>query len=192
MYSELEVKSRIRVPPNLFGKKIEEAVEDSVRADFEGVLDLENGLFLNVIEVKSIGDGVIVPGDGAVYYNTVFTILAYKPVVQEIVEGVISEIAEFGAFAKIGPIEGLIHKSQVMDDFVSYSNTGSLSGKDSNRVLKVGDKIRARVIAANLKNLQTAKVGLTMRQEGLGVLAWFDKKAPAPKKASAKKKEAEE
>ncbi|MFA5406403.1 MAG: DNA-directed RNA polymerase [Candidatus Nanoarchaeia archaeon] len=190
MYTELKLKSKIRVPPHLFGKKIAESVEESVRTDFEGVLDLEEGLFLGVIEVLDIGDGVIVAGDGAVYYDVVFTILAYKPVVQEVVEGIITEIAEFGAFAKIGPIEGLIHKSQIMDDFVSYSKTGSMAGKDSNRVLKVGDKIRARVIAANLKNLQTAKVGLTMRQEGMGVLSWFEKKV-APVKKASKKKEAE-
>jgi len=182
MYSQLKIKSRIRVPPALFGSDIKVAVEESVKKDFEGVLDQAHGLFLGLINVDNIGDGVIIPGDGAVYYDTVFDIISYNPIVQELVEGTITEVAEFGAFAKVGPIEGLIHKSQVMDDFISYSNTGTLSGKETNRVLKVGDKIIARVIAANLKNLQTAKVGLTMRQEGLGASTWLDKKKKGAKK----------
>jgi len=188
MYSSVKVKSRIRVPPVLFGKKIEEAIEESVRVGFNGFLDPNEGLFLELIDVESIGDGLIISGDGAVYYDTVFNMVSYKPLVQELVEGTISEIAEFGAFAKIGPIEGLIHKSQIMDDFVSYSKSGSLAGKE--RSIKIGDKVRARVIAANLKNLQTAKVGLTMRQEGLGVIGWADKKAEPKKTAKKEEKEA--
>jgi len=181
MYKQLKIKSRIRVPPNLLGSDINAAVEESVKQEFEGNLDMTHGLFLSLVEVENIGEGTIIPGDGAVYYDTVFNIIAYNPIVQELVEGTITEIAEFGAFAKVGPIEGLIHKSQVMDDFISYANTGTLTGKETNQVLKVGDKIKARVIAANLKNLQTAKVGLTMRQEGLGAESWFKKKKGAKK-----------
>jgi len=186
MYKQLKIKSRIRVPPALFGDDISEAVEASVRTDFEGVLDTNNGLLLSLVDVEDIGEGVIIPGDGAVYYDTVFNIIAYNPMVQELVEGEITEIAEFGAFGKVGPIEGLIHKSQVMDDFISYANTGTLTGKETGQVLKVGDKIKARVIAANLKNLQTAKVGLTMRQEGLGAESWFKKKKETKKKEAKK------
>ncbi len=176
MYSKLKIKSRVRVAPKLLGSNVVESVEASVKNNFIGSLDPVHGLFLDLINVDSVGDGVIIPGDGAVYYDAVFNILAYKPIVQELVEGVITEVAEFGAFAKIGPIEGLIHKSQVMDDFISYSKTGVLAGKESNNTLKVGDKIIARVIASNMKNLQTAKIGLTMRQSGLGVPSWFKKK----------------
>jgi DNA-directed RNA polymerase subunit E' len=172
MYSQLKMKARVRVSPRLLGKNIKKSVEQSIIEEIEGVLDPKEGLLLLLIEVESIGDGIIIPGDGAVYYDTMFTMISYQPMVQEIVEGNITEIAEFGAFAKIGPIEGLIHKSQVMDDFISYSNTGTLAGRDTKRVLKINDRIKARVIAANLKNLQTAKVGLTMRQEGLGSESW--------------------
>lgn len=182
MYTKLKIKSRVRVAPKLLGSDIKVAVEESIKEEFEGVLDNNQGLFLGLIEVEGIGNGIIIPGDGAVYYDTTFEIIAYRPIVQEVVEGTITEIAEFGAFAKVGPIEGLIHKSQVMDDFISYSNTGTLAGKDTNQVLKVNDKIRARVIAANLKNLQTAKVGLTMRQEGLGAESWLKRKTKGGKK----------
>lgn len=188
MYYKLKVKSRIRVPPNLLGKNIKKSVETSIMNDFEGVLDLKHGLFLCLIDVEGIGGGTVIPGDGAIYYDTVFKIITYNPVIQEVVEGEVTEIAEFGAFAKIGPIEGLIHKSQVMNDFVSYSKSGTLTGRDSKKVLKVGDKILTRVIASNLKNLQTAKVGLTMRQEGLGAFSWIEGKVKKETKKKTVKK----
>ena len=129
MYEKLKIKSRIRIPPALFGRDIKEAIRESVKNDFEGQLDAEHGLLLSFININKIGDGIIIPGDGAIYYDTEFEMVSYKAVPQELVEGEITEITETGAFAKIGPIEGLIHKSQVTDDFVSYAKTGVLMGK---------------------------------------------------------------
>jgi len=61
-----------------------------------------------------------------------------------------------------------------MDDFVSFSKDGTLLGKDSNKVLKVGDKVRSRIIAISIKNLKDPKIGMTMRQPYLGKVEWLD------------------
>jgi len=182
MYALLEIKSNIRVPPNLLGKKLKDAVESAIRKDFMGYVGKE-GLFLEVTKVRDIGEGTIIPGDGAIYYETTFEMLIYKPVLQEVVEGFVSEITEFGTFIRIGPIDGLVHVSQVMDDYVSYSDAGVLTGKESKRVLKQKDVVRTRIIAISLKSIKGAKIGLTMRQPGLGKLEWIDadkKRAEAP------------
>jgi DNA-directed RNA polymerase subunit E' len=146
------------------------------------------GLFIALVDVNEVGEGRIIPGDGAIYYETMFDILSYKPELHEIVEGDVSEITEFGAFARIGPIDGLVHISQVMDDFVSFSKTGSLQGKESKRSLKARDRIKSRVVAVSIKSLQTAKIGLTMRQVGLGKIEWVEedkKKEEKEKKVKA-------
>ena len=121
MYATLELKSNVRVPPQFLGKKLKEAVKSAIEKEYIGVLG-KNGIFLAVLGIKSIGEGTIIPGDGAVYYETTFETLVYRPVMQEVVDGFISEITEFGAFIRIGPIDGLVHVSQVMDDFVSFKN----------------------------------------------------------------------
>jgi len=69
-----------------------------------------------------------------------------------------------------------------MDDYVSFSDAGSLSGKSSGRILKAGDICVARVVAISHKG-DEPKIGLTMRQPGLGKLEWI--------KEDKKKKEAE-
>jgi len=173
MYGLVELKSNIRVPPQFLGKGLKDAVAAAINKEFVGYTG-KDGLFIALTKVKGIGEGTMIPGDGAVYYETNFEMLLYKPVLQEVVNGLVSEITEFGTFIRIGPIDGLVHVSQVMDDYVSYSDTGVLAGKDSKKTLKIKDKVLARIIAISLKSIKGAKLGLTMRQPGLGKIEWIE------------------
>ena len=87
----------------------------------------------------------------------------------------------------------MIHISQTMDDFVSFSKDKTLSGKETKRVLKVGDVCRARIIAVSFKDVLNPKLGLTMRQQGLGRLDWLKEEAEGklPKKEEKETKEKE-
>ena len=124
-----------------------------------------------VSEIVDIGEGIIIPGDGAAYYETIFKLYTFKPELQEIILGDITQIEDFGAFINLGPIDGMIHISQTMDDFVSFSKSGVLTGKQSKKSLKIGEECRARVIAISFKEPRNPKIGLTMRQWMLGSLS---------------------
>jgi DNA-directed RNA polymerase subunit E'/Rpb7 len=52
--------------------------------------------------------------------------------------------------------------------------------------LKVGDICKARIIAVSYKDLSNPKIGLTMRQIGLGKDEWNIEPAPAEVKEKAK------
>ncbi len=173
MFYRTQIKDHIRVPPDLFGSKVDEAVLEMVKKDYEGHISKEIGIVIDASKVTSIGEGTIVPGDGASYYETSFEIISFKPELQEVLPGRIKDIADFGAFLNIGPIEGMIHISQTMDDFVSFSKEKALQGKETKRSLKIGDKCMARVIAVSYKDISNPKIGLTMRQPGLGRLDWI-------------------
>ena len=121
------------------------------------------GFVISVVSVDSVDDGVIIPGDGAAYYRSVFKVLIWKPELQELVYGTIVEIANFGAFIQTGPMQGMIHISQTMEDYVSLSKTGTLSGKASKRNLGKEDDCIARIVAISFKGGEP-KIGLTMRQ----------------------------
>jgi len=191
LYKKVVIQDRVRVPPTKLGKKLEEAIEETIKEEYVGVLTPNKEIMLALIKIVNIGEGIIIHGDGAVYYDTTFEMLAYQPVMHEIVEGEVSEITEFGAFVRIGCVDGLIHVSQVMDDYVSYSKTGNLQGKTTNKSLSVKDKVRARIIAISLKTLASAKIGLTTRQPWLGKLKWIkeEKKLQAQQLAEQSKKE---
>lgn len=193
MFYKIECKDYIRVAPRYFELDVKDGVLKSVKLKYDGLINAELGFVIDVISVKEIGEGVIIPGDGASYYDTIFEILAYKPELQEVVVGKIKDIADFGAFLTLGPVDGMIHIGQTMDDFVSFSKEKVLTGRDSKKVLKVGDTCRARIIAVSFKDITNPKIGLTMRQQGLGKIEWIaeegkEEKKPAEKKAEAKGK----
>ena len=172
MFYLTEVEDYIRVEPKLFGLPTMESVEKQLKETYINYYDKDLGKVLSIVEVLSVGEGVIIPGDGATYYSSKFKLLVWKPELQELVYGVISEITNFGAFMDLGAIKGMIHISQTMDDYVSFNKANSLIGKASKRTLKQGDLCLARVVAISHKGGEL-KIGLTMRQPGLGKLEWI-------------------
>jgi len=185
MFYLTEVEDYVRVEPKLFGLPTAEAVDKQLRESYTNHYDKEMGKVVVVIEVLEVGEGVIIPGDGAAYYNTRFKILVWKPEMHELVYGSISEITNFGAFINLGVMRGMIHISQTMEDYVSFSKTNTLTGKASIRVLKQGDLCLARVVAISHKG-DDPKIGLTMRQPGLGKIEWI-KEDQVKKEADAQK-----
>jgi len=191
MYYKIELKDHIRVSPNLFNLDVEEAVIKRLKRKYDGFISSDLGIVIDVSGVKEIGQGVIIPGDGSSYYETTFEILCFKPELQEVIVGRIKDIVDFGAFITLGPIDGMIHVSQTMDDFVSFSKEKTLTGKESKKTLKINDVCRARIIAVSFKDPLNPKLGLTMRQQGLGRLDWIEdkqKEEVKPKKVSKKAK----
>ncbi|MDP2666868.1 MAG: DNA-directed RNA polymerase [Candidatus Diapherotrites archaeon] len=174
MYALITIRDTIRVPPTKFSGHLDHAVLEIVREDVEGLVDPDTGVVVAIVDAKRLGEGKIVPGDPAAYFDSQITFISYKPQVNEVVEGNISEATEFGAFLRTGPIEGLIHVSQIADDFVSFdAKLPGFIGRDSKRTLKVGDNVIARIVSVSMKNsVPDSKIGLTMRQPGLGKKEW--------------------
>ena len=191
MYYKSEVRAVVRVPPKLFGEKLEKAVSQQLKEEYEGQVLDQLGRVIRILDISKIDEGIIIPGDGAAYHRTDFTVLHYNPELGELVEGEIKDIAKFGAFVDFGPFEGMVHISQTMDDFVSFSKSGTLSGKKTGRTLKVGDKVRARIIAISYKDPKNPKIGLTMRQPFLGKLEWLESEIKGEKPKAKKAEKAE-
>ena len=185
MFYLTEVEDYIRVEPKLFGLATAEAVDKQLRELYSNYYDKEMGKSVVVIEVIHVGEGVIIPGDGATYYNSKFKLLVWKPELQELVFGEIAEITKFGAFIDMGVMRGMINISKKMDDFVSFSKANVLSGKASKRNLKQGDLCIARIVAISHKG-EDPKIGLTMRQPGLGKIEWVKEDAVKKQKEDEK------
>ncbi len=69
-----------------------------------------------------------------------------------LLEGVVTNVANFGAFVDIGVHQdGLVHVSQLADRFV----------KDPREVVKAGDIVKVKVVEVDLKR---RRIALTMKQ----------------------------
>ena|SRR3989344_915310 len=189
MFYKIEVNDHIRVPPKVFQLETKDAVIQRIKKKYEGYISKELGIVIDVADVKNIEEGIIITGDGAAYFNTTFELYAFKPEMQEVVHGNVRDIADFGVFMNLGPIEGMIHISQTMDDFVSFSKDKVLTGKETKRNLRVGDRCKARIIAVSFKDIMNPKLGLTMRQPFLGRLDWSEegKEGKSESKSESKK-----
>ena len=177
MYKKMKLKGVARIEPDHLGEPLEAAVDRSLRDKYEAVVDKSLGTIVAVLGSDNIGEGHILAGDGSVYYEVDFEALVFKPEMQEIVEGEVVEIVKFGAFLSIGPFDGLLHVSQITNEYISYDEKNArLVSKESSKSLGEGDRVRARVIAVSLneKEPRESKIGLTMRQTGLGRLEWLE------------------
>ena len=193
MFYRTKLKDHIRVPPTAFSKDLKEAVIEEIKKKYDGYISKELGIVIDVSDVGNISQGILIHGDGATFHEVLFEVIVFKPELQEVVFGKVKDIADFGAFLNIGPIDGMIHISQTMDDFVSFTKDKTLFGKETKRSLKIGDLCKSRIIAVSFKELTNPKLGMTMRQHGLGKIDWEKEiaaeknaetavKAPAPKK----------
>jgi DNA-directed RNA polymerase subunit E' len=176
MYKIVTVEDTVRVPPKRFSEELMLVITQELEGMSVGKIDKNLGVILAVTEVKEVGEGRIILGDGAVYYKAKFSMLVYQPVVNEVVEGSVTEVTEFGAFVNFGPIDGLIHVSQITEDFMSYDQkNAAFIGRESNKILKVGDVVQARIVTVSMKSrVSESKIGLTMRQPYLGKLEWIE------------------
>lgn len=187
MFKILSIKDTVRVPPSKFDLELHESVRKSLQEQVEGNIDQNAGIFLVVMEVKSVGEGRIIPEDGAIYYPAEYKALVYTPESNEIVLGEVVDVTEFGAFTRIGPMDALVHVSQIMDDKVSYDQKNSIfTGKKTANRLKEGDIVRARIVGVSLGKGRT-KISLTMRQPWLGGIEWIER--DKRKKLKKKKKD---
>jgi DNA-directed RNA polymerase subunit E' len=192
MYKIFDVSDKIRVAPDKFGLKLEEAVKTSLEEKLEGSIEKGLGVILAVMSVEKIGEGTIFPGDGALYYPVDFRVLTYTPEQHEIVKGEIIDVTEFGVFVRMGPVDGMVHVSQLMDDFVSYDQKNMMfTGKKTKRRVKEKAVVMARVISVSMAESQY-KIGLTTRQPGLGALEWFKKEEEEKETKKEEKKEKSE
>ncbi len=187
MYARIKLRDTVRVPPSKLGEDIEEVINSLLWEQFEGRLDREYGMIIGIENIEEIGEGRIIEGDGAVYFDVVFNAICFKPVLQEVVEGEVVEVVEFGAFVSIGPFDALLHMSQITDDYMVFDEKNKrLVGKETKKALQEGDLVRARIVSLSLKEREPEKsrIGLTMRQPWLGALKWLDEEIEKIKKES--------
>ena len=138
MYKMMKLVDTVRIPPTLLGEEVMPTVKNALREKLEGQVDKKLGSLVAICKIDEIGEGHILVGDGAVYYDVTFEAIMFVPELQEIIEGEVVEAVGFGVFVGMGPMDGLLHVSQITDDFISYD------AKNARLVTKTGGKVHCR------------------------------------------------
>ena len=175
MFSVSTLVDIVRIPPSLFGTTLKKAAENILKSKYESMINQDLGYIIMIMGAKVNPLGKMIPGDGGTFHRVEFQALTFYPKLQEIVNGELVDITDFGAFVRIGPTDALLHLSQVMDDYLkSDVASGMIIANQSGRTLKVGSTIRARITAVSLgKAASMGKIGITCRQPFLGADDWI-------------------
>lgn len=175
MFSISTLVDVVRIPPSLFGTTLKKAAVNILKEKYESMINSELGYIIMILDAKVNEMGKMVAGDGGTFHKVEFEALTFYPKLQEIVQGEIVDVTDFGAFVRIGPTDALLHLSQVMDDYLkSDVKSGMILANQSGRTLKVSSTLRARITAVSLgKAAAMGKIGITCRQPFLGADAWI-------------------
>ncbi len=175
LFSISTLQDVVRIPPSLFGSTLKKAVINILKSKYESMINADLGYIIMIMDAKVESLGKMIAGDGGTYHKVEFNALTFYPKLQEIVQGELVDITDFGAFVRIGPTDALLHLSQVMDDYLkSDVQAGVILANQSGRTLKVGSTIRTRITAVSLgKAASMGKIGITCRQPFLGADEWI-------------------
>src|SRR5919206_1284257 len=193
MFARVYMSDVVRIPPNRLTNSLKDTAIGILKEKYESMISPELGYVVMIIDATANAVGKLVAGDGATYHKVTFEALTFYPKLQEVVEGEVVEITDFGAFVRIGPTDALLHLSQITDDYLrSDVKQGVIIANQSAKILKIGSRIRARVTAVSLgKGAAMGKIGITCRQPFLGASEWIEqdvKKAnQQPASATTKK-----
>ena len=193
MFQIIEVEDVVRVEPLDFSETLNKMAEKVLKLKYESTLSPDFGYVVLIIGVKADKVGKILPSDGATYHTVNFKLLTYLPKLQEVVEGDVVEITDFGAFIRIGPTDALLHLSQITDEYLNSDvRQGLITAQQSNRVINVGTRMRVRVTALSLaRGSSMGKIGVTCRQPFLGANDWIEEDLKKSSNDTSNKKESE-
>ena len=183
MFSISTLVDVVRIPPNLFGTALKKAAVNILKEKYESMINADLGYIIMILDAKVDEMGKMIAGDGGTFHKVEFEALTFYPKMQEIVQGEIVDITDFGAFVRI------------MDDYLkSDVKSGMIIANQSGRTLKVGSTLRARITAVSLgKAASMGKIGITCRQPFLGADEWIEEEIKKAGKESSgtEKSEAE-
>jgi DNA-directed RNA polymerase subunit E' len=166
MYKIVSKEDTIRIPAEYMrrGASLHQHIDRLAMTAFEGRFDEQNRFVLVTSNHEALGRGRIIHGDGAIYQKVKFDAVVFC-----------MEDYEVGAFIRIGPMEALLHKSQIMEDMVDVNvGAGTIEGRSGGKRLAVGSHVRARIVSLSpdTTDPRRSKIGLTCKQPGLGSQAW--------------------
>jgi DNA-directed RNA polymerase subunit E' len=185
MFLIIHMNDVVRIPPHRLTSSLKNTAIAILKEKYESMISPELGYVIMIIDASANAVGKLVAGDGSTYHKVQFKALTFYPKLQEVVEGEIVEITDFGAFVRVGPTDALLHLSQITDDYLkSDVKQGIIIANQTAKSLKIGSKIRARVTAISLgKGTGMGKIGITCRQPFLGSNEWIEQEVKKSRQA---------
>ncbi len=176
MFYKTKVQDIVNIKPSMFKMDLQEAAWKQLIYKYVGLPMEKLGYVIMVSKPKVDPLGKVVSEDGSSNHKAEFYVYSFLPERGEIVEGIVVEIQDFGIFVRIGNVDAFVHKSWIMgDDKVEINRFEKVViGKQTRKVLRVGDIVRGRVADVAIPRKNTLmKIALNLKDRYLGKIEWI-------------------
>jgi DNA-directed RNA polymerase II subunit RPB7 len=159
----------IIMDPSSLGREVENLIRAELVEKVQGSVSLKYGYIVCVMKILKIGQGKVLDTTGNVIFNVEYKAVVMKPMINELMEGVVEKVESYGVNVTAGLLRKIfISSNHFPGDFVYDENTNSFKSKDLNEEVKVDSEIRFRVTAINYEMNQFLCTG-TMNEAYLGL-----------------------
>ena len=103
MFVIATIADTIRVPPSLLSQPTLTSVQTEIEKRYPNKIIVDVGLVIAPFGPPlQIGDGMFVPGDGGAHHQVVFKAIVFRPFVEEVLIGTVTDSNEDGITVSIG------------------------------------------------------------------------------------------
>lgn len=103
MFVIATIADTIRVPPSLLSQPTLTSVQTEIEKRYPNKIIVDVGLVIAPYGPPlQIGDGIFVPGDGGAHHQVVFKAIVFRPFVEEVLIGTVTDSNEDGITVSIG------------------------------------------------------------------------------------------
>ncbi|XP_035232112.1 DNA-directed RNA polymerase III subunit RPC8-like [Stegodyphus dumicola] len=155
MFTVVEMKDTVRIPPWKFHKPLKDAIEDELRLKFANKVVMNVGLCIGLFQITRLEESYIFPGDGASHTGVYFNYIVFRPFMNEIMVGKIRSCSREGVHVSIGFFDDILIPQDVLQHPSRFDEKEQLwvwvfsneeSGQTHDLFMDRDEPIRFRVI----------------------------------------------
>jgi len=167
MFFVVNLTKSLLIHPSSFGPKLHDQVRKALYSSVEGTVDTHYGFIVMVAEILPILAGEIQEG-GYAKFDVSYKAIVYRPIRNEIVEGIVAHVDQLGIRVTVGAMTVFIYKDQIPSDMVFDATTSSYTAESDQTIsIKPATRLRLRLTGLRFDATEIFGVG-TIKEDFLG------------------------
>uniref|UniRef100_A0A1B0C9D4 DNA-directed RNA polymerase III subunit RPC8 n=1 Tax=Lutzomyia longipalpis TaxID=7200 RepID=A0A1B0C9D4_LUTLO len=159
MFVLSELKDTVRIAPELFNLKLPEAIKDEINRKLANKVLYNVGLCIALQNIVSLGDSIILPGDGASHTEVIFRYIVFRPIIGEVITGKIRSCSREGVHIILGFFDDILIPPAVLQHPSRFEETEQAwvweypleDGGKHDLFMDIGENIKFRVTGENFE-----------------------------------------
>ena len=118
--NDVSLYKEIHIEPHLLICNTNRIIKDKLWEMMKSHCSGEYGFVLQLKSIDQIGMGAVDTANGNIIYPVNFTIIAFKPNIDDVVQAMVTEVTKSGFFCMLGPLEIYVPQINIPEKY--YTN----------------------------------------------------------------------